>query len=98
MAKIKTLDTTSHSIKKEYLEPTAKKLAKSYHAGETLKLAFIRFAADSMELAGEDRAAFIRQMDSTPGWWGCGNNSACRQHFENTKGGTAEIAKDYAGW
>ncbi len=95
MAKIKQIDTTSAAVKKDYLDPTAAKIGKSYHAGETLKLAFIRLAADALALQGEERVAFIKLMDSTPGWFGCGNNSACRQHFEERKGSLAEIEKKY---
>jgi len=95
MAKIKQIDTTSAAVKKDYLEPTAAKIGKSYHAGETLKLAFIRFAADAASLTGAERAEFIKLLDSTPGWFGSGNNSACRQHFEERKGTLAEIEKKY---
>jgi hypothetical protein len=97
MAKIKQISTLSADIRKDYLETTAEKIKESYHAGKTLKMAFIRFAADSANLTGEDRAAFIKQMDSTPLWFPT-NPSACRQHFEERKGKLGEIAKDYAGF
>lgn len=103
MAKIKQIDTTSLAIKRDYLETSAALLEKqdqqkrSFHAGEVLKLAFIRMAADAVELKGEDRASFIALLDATPGWFGCGNNSACRQAFEK-KGALADVQKSYAGF
>jgi hypothetical protein len=94
---IESLDTTSAHIKATYLDTSAKARGCSYHAGEALKLSFIRMAADAAGLKGNDRIAFMQLLEATPGWFGTGNNSACRQHFENTKGGVASITKDYAG-
>jgi hypothetical protein len=95
--KIESLDTSSSHIKTSYLDTSAKARACSYHAGEACKLAFARFAADAAGLQGNDRIAFLQLLEATPGWFGCGNNSACRQHYEKTKGGVDAIVRDYAG-
>lgn len=94
---IQDMDTTKSGLKANYLEPIGKKMDKSFHAGEVLKLAFIAFAADcaSLPKGSPERAKFFAQLDSTPGWFGSGNNSACRQAYE-AKGGKEEIAADYS--
>ena len=101
--KMKQQDTTAMGVR-AYLDSTAKilnearkkdgKEAVSFHAGEVMKMAAARFAADAVELKGEDRAKFLAMMDATPGWFACGNNSACRQAYER-KGSLAEVAKNY---
>jgi len=99
------MDTTSAGIK-ALLDSSAKlinearkkdgKEALSFHAGECMKLAAGRFAADCAELKDEPRKQFILQWMATPGWFACGNNSACQQAY-NRKGSVAEIEKTYAG-
>ena len=95
--KIEALDTTAASIKQEYLETSAANRKVNYYAGEAMRLAVARFVADAMGLKGDDRVALFKLIEATPGWFACGNGSACRQHFEKTKSAVAEIAKDYAG-
>lgn len=103
-SKIKLLDLSKAEIRKR-LEDTAKVIQDkeklpskpSFHAGSVLKLAFIRIAADALELQGPDRAKFIGLLDATPGWFGCGNNSACRQDYEK-KGSVGDIEKDYGAY
>lgn len=95
-SKIKSMDTTKAHIKAAYLEPIAKKRQAGWHSGEVLKLAFIAMAADCAGLEkGPDRAKFFAQMDATPGWFGSGNPSACRQAYE-AKGTLDEVAADYS--
>lgn len=95
-SRIKSMDTTKAAIKRDYLEPAAKKLGKSFHSGEVIKRAFIIFAADCAALTGEDRTKFCAQLDATPGWFPV-NPSACRQAFE-AKTEADAIAKDYSAW
>lgn len=94
---IASMDTTGGHIKSAYLDVMAKKYNKSFHAGEVLKLAFIAFAADCAALpkGSPERAKFAAQLDATPGWFGSGNNSACRQYYDK-KGGIDEVMKDYS--
>lgn len=92
---IAQINTTATAIRETYLDPLAKKLGKTFHAGETLKMAFIALAADAVGLTGESRKKFFLLLDSTPGWFGNGNNSACRQAYER-KTALGDIAKDYS--
>ena len=91
------INTTKAGLKPR-LEEAAKKTGESYHAGATLKRAIIVLAADAAGLQGKDRAEFCKLLDSTPGWFGCGNNSACRQAYEKTDSGADAIAADYGKW
>ena len=88
---------TSKAGVRQYLDKAAESTKESFHAGSSLKRAFIQMAADAAMLKGADRAKFCKLLDSTPGWFGCGNNSACKQSFD-AKSGTDEIAKDYGAW
>lgn len=96
---IKVLDTTRSAIMKDYLEPIAKARGKTFHAGEVLKLAFLALAADTVGLAkgSAQRQKFMALMDATPGWFGSGNNSACRQDYEEKKG-KEDVMKDYTSF
>ena len=94
---IKQIDTRASAIKEQYLDPIAAKLQKSFHSGEVLKMAFIAMAADALALSGESRKKFFLLLDSSPGWFGNGNNSACRQAYER-KTALGDIAKDYSGF
>lgn len=96
--KIKQMDTTKSGIRK-LLDDAAKKEKESFHAGSSVKRAVFCFWADMIGLMPDtpERAEAAKQWDATPGWFGCGNNSACRQAYES-KSGADEIAQDYGGW
>ena len=89
---MKIIDTTKSGIK-PYLDNASKQTKSSYHSGESMKLAFITALLDAASIAGDDRSKIGRMLMATPGWFGCGNNSACRQAYENAKG--EETLPDY---
>lgn len=90
----KQMDTTKQGIK-HYLEAAKKDSnSPSFHAGEAMKLAFVRWLLDAANIAdAKERAAIGQQAMATPGWFGSGNNSACRQAYES-KGGEDPL-KEY---
>jgi hypothetical protein len=80
-SRVKQMDTTKAGVR-AYLDKAAEKTKESFHAGSTLKRAAISYAADCAGLEGEERAEFAKQLDSTPGFFMCGNNSACKQAYD----------------
>lgn len=95
-AEFKQWDTTKSGLR-PYLDKAAEKTKESFHAGSSLKRAAITFAADVAGLQGEARAHFAKTLDATPGWFFCGNNSACRQAYE-AKNAEAEALKEYTDY
>ena len=92
---MKQQDTTKAGIKTR-LDQAAIDTGKSYHSGETMKLAAVRFILDTAGITDKaERAAIGGQWMATAGWFGSGNNSACRQAFE-TDGKTEKVLKEYA--
>jgi hypothetical protein len=96
------IDTRTPHLKEQYLDRASRDLSTkekpvNFFSGEALKMSFIRLAADAANLKGDDRANFAKLLASTPGWFGSGNPSACRQAYakkENTVKGMA----DYTNW
>lgn len=96
--KIKQMDTTKAGLRKNYLEPAAEKTKESFHAGSSMKRAAFMFFCDMIGLAvgTQERAEAAKQWDATPGWFACGNNSACRQAYESK--GPEETLADYTNY
>jgi hypothetical protein len=94
----KTIDCTSTGCK-DYMDKAAKAIGggASFHAGSSMKMAFIKMAADIAGLAGKEREEFCRMLDSTPGFFGSGNNSACRQFYEKPANASNPL-KEYTKW
>ena len=95
-SRVRQMDTTKAGVRK-YLDAAAEKTKESFHAGSSLKRAAIVFAADCAGLEGTERAEFAKQMDSTPGFFMCGNNSACKQAYE-AKGSSVAGLEDYTSF
>ena len=97
-AAIHQLATDKTSIREAYLDPSSAITGQPYHSATTLKLAFIKFAADAAGFVGQTqtRIEFCKLLDRTPSWLGCGNNSACKAAFENAKPDTA--TQDFSKW
>jgi hypothetical protein len=89
---MKQLDTTKAGVRK-YLDEAAKQAKANFHAGEPMKIAFVTFLLDAAGISGEERQAIGRQAMATPGWFGSGNNSACRQAYEKADEAPASSIK-----
>lgn len=86
MAKAKQQDTTAEAIFKKLDAVKEATKGSSYHSGDVMKRTFISFILDAAGIEDKELRTEVGKMAmATPGWLGCGNNSACRQARENKK-------------